>query len=177
MNHFRIAGIGFLFFLGLTAFDGFAQDWKGEPESSRFSLGALTGMGVVDNSSGFAFIGTASAKVVPHGFAPDLRDSVSIEGQMGPLLINGYSSWHFSGHLRWDFEKDDQWTFYALGGLAGNVSSVAYSSSYTTSSYYYTHTEFYFRFGVGAFWKMAKNFYWRGELSHELVALGVIFPI
>lgn len=150
----------------LRSYAVFAEDWKGEPETSQISVGALTGMGVIDGSVGYALIATVSKKIISHGFISDLDNSVSIEGQLGPVFYSGLTPWHYSVHLRWDFEKDPNWTLYALGGAGGNIVSVNSA----------TRFEFFPRFGVGAFWKMMPNVWWRGELSHELIAIGILLP-
>src|SRR4051812_17989063 len=98
-----------------------AEDWKGDPDPAQVHFGALLGLGVIDSNAGFAVLGTASKKIVQHGFSPDINNSVSIETQLGPLFVSGGTAFAYSAHLRWDFEKDLDWTFYALGGLAGHI--------------------------------------------------------
>lgn len=158
------------FFLGLICCLGSlsvnADDWKGAPAAGDGGFGGLVGMGLIDSSTGFALIGSASKKILHSGFVPDITNSVSMEGQLGPVFLPRSTAWHYSAHLRWDFEKDVNWTFYALGGVGGNVLSVSSSS----------RVEVFPRFGVGAFWKMSPLINWRAEVSHELIALGVYIP-
>jgi hypothetical protein len=143
-----------------------AADWKGPSDGSEGSFGGLAGLGIVDNSNGFSLIGTASKKVIKSGFIPDITNPVSFEGQFGPVFLSGATAWFYSAHLRWDFEKDSIWTFYALGGLGGNILSVNSS----------TRFELFPRFGIGAFWKVSPLVFVRGEISHELIALGINIP-
>lgn len=144
-----------------------APDWKGNPDNTEFGLGVLTGAGILDNHVGWALLGTASKKIVHRGFVPDINDSVSIEIEMGPLLISGSAAFQYSGHLRWDFEKDTWWTLYALGGLGGAVTGASLGDRF----------ELYPRFALGAMWKIGQNFSMRGELSHEFIGVGIVFPM
>lgn len=144
-----------------------AEDFKGKDEPSEFGLGALAGMGILDNHVGFALLGAASKKIVHRGFISDITNSVSIEVEMGPLFVSGGTAFQYSGHLRWDFEKDAQWTFYALGGLGGDITGASLGDRF----------ELFPRFGIGAMWKIGQNFNLRAELSHEFIGLGIIFPL
>src|SRR3569832_1626005 len=79
-------------------------DWKGPPSPGEATFGGVIGMGIIDNSSGFALIGTLSKKIVKNGFVPDITNSVSVEGQLGPVFLSPGTAWFYSAHLRWDFE-------------------------------------------------------------------------
>jgi len=139
-----------------------AEDWKGAPEESVLSIGGLAGVGLSGQSSAFTVLGTASKKIVNHGFVPDITNSVSVEGIFGPAFWSGGTALAYGLHLRWDFEKDKNWTLYAVGGLGGNALS--------------GRGELFPRFGVGAFYKMSGPLNARFELSHELIAVGVNVP-
>ncbi len=141
------------------------EDWKGPADASRFNLGVIQGIGIIDTIGGYAFVGTASAKILDRGFAPDLNNSLHAEVQIGPFFASGVSAWIFGSHLRWDFVKDDHWTFYALGGIGGNNLTVANVS----------RTALYPRFGAGAIYGIHDKFSVRAEISHELTAVGVMF--
>lgn len=144
------------------------EDWKGKPDTSEFSAGALTGMGIIDNHVGFAIMGTVSKKIVKQGFIPDINNNVNVEAQMGPVFMSGGTAFMFSGHLRWDFIKDEEFTLYALGGAGGNITPASLGDRF----------ELYPRFGVGAMWdKLKAPFVLRAELSHELIAVGVTVPL
>ena len=147
------------------------EDWKGDPETSEVNLGALTGMGILDEQVGFALLGTVSKKIVHHGFISDVNDSVSIEAAMGPLFVSSPSgtngtAFMYSLHLRWNFQKDEHWTFYALGGAGGAITGASLGSKFTVLP----------RFGVGTFYHFNELFMIRGEISHDLIAAGVTFP-
>jgi hypothetical protein len=143
------------------------EDWKGAPDPSGASFGGLAGLGVVDSSGGFAVLGTASTKIAKDGWLADVNESVSAEGAAGAVFFSGSSVFAYSLHLRWDFKKDETWTFYALGGVGGNIQGSDLGS----------HFELFPRFGVGTFYDAGLPFLIRGELSHELIAVGVNFPI
>ena len=141
--------------------------WKGQPDRSDFDFGALTGLGFVQGSPAFALVGTASRKIDYAGFIDGIRNSLSIEGQLGPMFLKGSSAFTYSAHLRWDFKRDEIWTYYALGGLGG----------YVTGSRLGDQFALFPRFGVGAFWQISPIVRIRFELSHELSAVGVALPI
>jgi hypothetical protein len=96
---------------------------------------------------------------------PDITDSVSIEGVIGPVFGAG-NAVTYSAHLRWDFEKDKRWTLYAIGGVGGTFHSVGGL----------TVSELYPRFGVGAFYKMTGPLNARVEISHETIIAGINVP-
>jgi hypothetical protein len=138
------------------------EDWKGPLDESVLSFGGMTGVGLINGNAGFGFLGTVSKKIMKQGFVPDISNSTSLELALGPVFFSRFSAFTYSFHLRWDFEKDAQWGFYALGGLGGNVIQ---SSS-----------EFYPRFGVGAFYKTSGLMNVRMELSHEWMGVGIVVP-
>lgn len=142
-----------------------AEDWKTYYDRSEMTLGGLAGLGIIDNSAGFALLGTISKKILAKGFVPDISNSVSIEASVGPAFVSGGTAVMYAGQLRWDFEKDESWTFYALGGAGGNYLSVGGNS----------RVEFMPRFGVGAFWRWSEFVRFRGEIAHDLIGAGVNF--
>jgi len=142
------------------------EDWKGKPDEKEVSFGGLTGMGIVNSAVGYAVLGTISKKIVRHGFAPDINDSVSIEAEVGPVFMSVGTALAYSTHLRWDFNKDPNWTFYGLGGVGGHVISLGLLNRFQLNP----------RFGIGAFWKITALIHVRAELSHDLVALGINLP-
>ncbi len=75
------------------------------------------------------------------------------------MFIAGGTGLQWSGHLRWDFNKDEDWTFYGLGGIGGAVRSPT--------------TEFYPRFGIGTIWYLWETIALRAELSHEFMGAGI----
>jgi hypothetical protein len=149
-----------------------AEDWKGEPTPTEFSFGGLTGLGVVNGSGGPTLIGTVSKKIVHRGFIPDIRDSVSLEGSLGPVFLTGITPWIYSVHLRWDFEKDETWIFFATGGIGGNYRSYSLAGGNSQTDIDLTP-----RFSAGAFLKVTPQVWLRGEVAHDLIGVGVNIPI
>lgn len=129
--------------------------------TNSLDAGFLMGLGIIDTSAGFALLGTISQKAVPDGFIPDINDSASIEFQGGPVFMSGATPFMYSAHLRWDFHKDEKWSFYSLGGLGGNI----------TGDRFALHP----RFGAGAIAAVHNFFSLRGEVSHELIGVGMTF--
>jgi hypothetical protein len=143
-----------------------AEDWKGESESASFHFGGLAGLGTLDSKAGFALLGTASKKIIHRGFVSDINDSVSIEVQGGPMRIMSSWSFHYSFHLRWDFQKDAKWTLYAIGGFGGDITSQDLGDRFILLP----------RFGIGSFYRLNDRMSLRSELSREQIVLGVTLP-
>ena len=141
------------------------EEWKGKSDPAAFHLGVLAGMGVIDSQAGFAVLGTASHKILSRGFVPEINDSVSIETELGPLFVSSTTVFMYSLHLRWDFQKDDLWTIYALGGFSGDITGSDLGSRFILFP----------RFGLGALCQVHPLVAIRGELSRELIAAGVAF--
>jgi hypothetical protein len=144
-----------------------AEDFKGSNPAHEFTLGLTGGLGVVDSTAGFALIGSAAKKIIQHGFVPDINNQVFIELELGPMFASGTTAMVYSAHLRWDFPKDEKWTFFALGGFGGNI----------TDSKLGDHWELFPRFGVGAFWSLKTGLALRGVISHELMVVGVMLEL
>ncbi len=143
------------------------EDWKGKSDGAQLHLGGLTGMGVLDSQAGYTVLGTASKVLASEGFIGDINDSVSLEAALGPLFVLSSAAFTYSVHLRWDFRKDEHWTFYGLGGLAGNITGSSLGDRFILLP----------RFGVGTFYHFNERVAIRGEISRELIAAGVIFPL
>lgn len=143
------------------------QEFKGKPSPAEMTVGAMAGMGILDSTAGFQVVGSIAKKIVNRGFVPDVNNQVFIELHFGPLFVASSTAWFYSTHLRWDFKRDSEWTFYGLGGLAGHVTSNALGDRWTALP----------RFGIGTFWKIAPLVTLRGELSHELIAAGISYSI
>lgn len=142
-----------------------AEDWKGEPYLSQVMFSALTGLAIIDNHTTFTVLGAAAKKILDRGFVPEINDSVWIEAELGPAFNAGNAAFVYSAHLRWDFNENSTWTFYALAGFAGNITPVKLGG----------HDEFYPRVGLGAVVHLIENLSIRGELSHEFVVAGAQF--
>lgn len=142
-----------------------AADWKGEPYLSQMMFSGLTGLAIIDNHTTFTVLGSAAKKILDQGFVPDINDSVWVEAEIGPAFYAGNAALVYSVHLRWDFNQNQNWTFYALAGFAGNVTPAALGG----------HDEFFPRVGLGAVFHLIENLSIRGELSHEFIVAGVQF--
>ena len=142
------------------------EDWKGTPSISEMDAGFLLGMGVLDSSAGFALLGTFSKKIVHQGFVPEINNSVSLEVQAGPLFVSSATAFAYSLHLRWDFTKDSDWTFYSLAGVAGHITGEDLGSRFLLFP----------RVGLGAFHSTSLGFLVRGEISHEFLTVGLTWP-
>jgi len=140
-----------------------SSDFKGASPSGELTVGALAGLSII-GTEGFGLIGNVGKRIVERGFAPDVNNQVYIEGQFGPVFgLAGTTGWHYSAHLRWDFPKDDQFTFYGLGGVGGSI----------VASTFRLHP----RFGVGGFFYFDSYLAIRAELSHELIGAGISYRL
>lgn len=137
------------------------EDWKGKPLANKIDAGVLMGLGIIDTTGGFAILGTAAYKFMPEGFIPDINDTASLEFEGGPVFLSGASPFMYSAHLRWDFGKDRTWSLYSLAGFGGNI----------TGGRFALHP----RVGIGAMAAVHDLFSLRGEFSHELVGVGLLF--
>lgn len=140
-----------------------SEDWKGQEDPRTMGVGVLTGLGIIDNRAGFALLGSVAGKIVTNGFVPEITNSVWAEAELGSLFGTGSTLFTYGAHLRWDFEKNADWTLYALGGVGGNISEGRFP--------------FFPRFGLGAFHSITDSVRLRGEVSHELIAFGFAFPL
>lgn len=141
------------------------EDFKGAPHPEKFTAGLLSGVGIIDSSAGFVLLPNFAFKIVEPGFAPDINNSVFFETELGPLFIKGTSALQYSLHLRWDFQKDNQWTLFAMGGFGGDVTGEALGSRWI----------FLPRFGIGAFYDFDTHLSARFEVSHEFTGVGVSY--
>jgi hypothetical protein len=156
-----------LVLLALSSANAFAEDWKGPTNPNTFDFSALAGLGIFDSKAGFALVGAAAYKIQPEGFIPEISDEALIELEAGPLFLSGGTAFVWSSHLRWDFNKDPELSFYAIGGLGGLASGSDLGSAFRVFP----------RFGVGTIWNASAQVTVRGEVSHELVVAGVSFAI
>lgn len=141
--------------------------WKGESDPRDFDAGFLLGVGIVDTSAAISIAGTLSRKVMEEGFIPDFNDSVSLEGSLGGVFLDPHTAFSYSAHLRWDFQRDPGWGFYALGGLGGNILDTGVAG---------TRFALHPRLAIGALWTMTYSFKLRAEVSHEFIGIGAVFP-
>jgi len=144
---------------------GSTEYWKGNTPDTAYSFGALGGLAILSGSAGGAIIGTFSALIEEQGFVPEINNQVSFEAQAGPLFVSGDVAFFYSLHLRWDFHRDEKWAYYAIGGIAGSIEDQIGGSRWLI----------YPRVGLGALMKIKDTLSLRGEVSHEIMAVGVQF--
>ena len=123
----------------------------------------MAGLGFIDSGVGFLVTGNVAKKLLDHGFIPDINNQVFVEVELGPLFIKGTTAFDYSLQLRWDFNKDPEWTFYAIGGVGGTIMGSTLSDQ----------APVFFRFGLGAFWHIAPVISLRAQVSHEAIVTGV----
>lgn len=142
------------------------EPFKGASDGTQFMAGFGAGLGIISGQPAFDVLGFVAKKIVDRGFVPDINDSVWVELQTGPAITQGVLAIPYSAHLRWDFTRDEQWTFFATGGLGGTVVGISAPS---------TRVEIFPRFGVGALLHIFPGIALRGDLSHEFTGVGAAF--
>lgn len=142
-----------------------AEPWKGRPDSNTTTVGLTGGLGIIDPKVGFALQPSAGFRVLEQGFVPDVNNQVFFEVAAGPVFLSGGSAFSYSLHLRWDFKKDLDWTFFAIGGLGGHATGSALGDRFILHP----------RFGLGAFRWIDDHFAIRMEASHELISGGISY--
>ena len=154
--------------LSLFAFNAHAvEEWKGEPTSGNMQLSVLSGLGSYTKHGGFSLVGGAGFKVAPNGFLDDVNEVGVMEFQLGHTFVEGNDPWPYSFHFRWDFQKNIDWTFFALGGLGGH-----FGSDHVFSNEWVIHP----RFGVGAIWSpFVERASVRFELDADKALVGMQF--
>ena len=151
----------FIFFLS-SFFSVQAESWKTYSESSSVLISSLAGLGFVGSRAGPSFLFNGSYQFLPEGLIPGIADAFSLETGLG-FCLPVHPPAFYALHLRWDFEKDGDWTFYAVGGMGGAPSASVLS--------------FAPHFGVGGFWKGLKIPQVRFEFSSRMLGAGVGFPL
>jgi hypothetical protein len=158
-----------LFILGLAwvpCFAGAAENWKGTTSVKPLEIGMMSGMAIYGSDTAWSLLPAVSHLIKDRGFASDLDNRVWVEGQLGPsfFVSNGSTQTgvQYSGHLRWDFNFNERWMFYGLGGLGGFVLPRVYSSSFTIHP----------RFGAGAEFQTKAALKLRAEASAEFIGIG-----
>jgi len=141
------------------------EDWKGGVSEHLYDGGLTSGVGVLDRSIGFTVVGQFARKIIHDGFIPEINNQVFAEVQLGSLFVSNATALIYSAHLRWDFTKDYDWTFFALGGLSGTIAGDSLGNVWSLAP----------RFGVGSFYRIDSQFSFRAELSQDLVLAGVSF--
>jgi hypothetical protein len=148
-----------------TKSESSSEPWKGPPAEENFTAGAMAGAGFSNVNAGFLVLGTAAIKIVNRGFADEIDDQVFVEAAAGPLVSGLGTDVVYSVHLRWDFQRDDNLSLYAVGGFGGVLVTQAIRGP----------SLIYPRFGLGLFYSIQGNLSLRAELSREWITAGVSF--
>jgi hypothetical protein len=142
-----------------------AEQWKGKPYNHQFQFAFLPGLGLIGQSAGLSLNAAVSFKILHTGFLADVNDQAYLELFGGPCFFGSVTAAIYSAHLRWDFHKNDFWSFYALGGVGGSFGGAG-APGFTT---------FHPRFGVGALWNLFEFVSFRAEVSHEFTGFGMVY--
>lgn len=142
-----------------------AEDFKGPAADNDYTVGGLMGANEYNGKYGLGIVGNFARRVIQHGFVPDINDQVFVELELGPSFFADGSALFYSAHLRWDFEKDYDWTFFALGGIGG----------YKTFEKKGNEFRIFPRFGAGVLFRLTPEVKLRAEVSHEYISLGALF--
>ncbi len=137
-----------------------AEEWKNPSQSLPFLVSFLAGLGFVGSNAGSSFLLNGSYQFLPEGFIPGIADALALEGGLG-VYAPTTTRLLYGLQLRWDFEKNADWTFYAVGGVGGaRPFSLALAP----------------QFGVGGFWKAWRSAQVRFEVSSRMLGAGVSLP-
>lgn len=141
------------------------EAWKGKPYATLFQFSFMSGVGLLGSSVGLPLNGAVAVKIAHQGFVDDINDQAYLELMGGPLFVSNTLVGTYSLHLRWDFHKNDYWTFYSLGGLAAEFGGPLVGN----------YRSFHPRFGIGAMWNLFEFLSFRGEISHEFTGVGISY--
>lgn len=141
------------------------QEWHAKGYTQQFQASFMTGMTIMGNRAGFGLQGLFAKQILEKGFFPDITNQVYVEALFGPSFMTGGTGFQIGGHLRWDFHKNEIWTFYGLGGFGWDIIPAGFTNTHAVHP----------RFGAGAFWHLFPQVSFRFELSHEFIGVGAAF--
>ncbi len=164
MRKFLHSIVILLAFIGMHSSQG-GELWKGKTEVSPYEFGLLSGMGLYGTETSWSFLATAAYLIKPEGLVDEVDERMWAELEIGPSFYSGSigTGLQYSSHLRWDFTYNEHWTAYALGGLSGFVLPSGFGGKFTIHP----------RFGVGIEYQTKTALMFRGEVSAELMGLGI----
>jgi hypothetical protein len=142
-----------------------APAWQGAAPEDDFQVGFLTGLALIEPHYGFGVLGHVAKRVVKDGWLADVSDAVYLEGTMGTVFVKSQHPFVYSLALRWDFQYNESWNLYALGGVGGQVSGPELGD----------RSLIFLRTGLGAFYSLRDNMKLRVEVSHEWISTGLTF--
>jgi len=142
------------------------EAWKGRTTVRPVEFGLMSGAAIYGSDVNWSILPSVAYLMKDRGFAEDIDNRVWIEGQFGPTFFSSHqenqTGLQYSVHLRWDFNMNEHWMFYGLGGLSGFGLPKVYDSSFTLHP----------RFGAGAQYQTKTALMLRGEISAEFIGLG-----
>jgi len=155
-----------LFFAVSTSPSFAGEAWKGRTTVRPLEFGLMSGAAIYGSDVNWSILPSVAHLLKDRAFAEDIDNRVWIEGQFGPTFFSSHqksqTGLQYSVHLRWDFNLNEHWMFYGLGGLSGFGLPKAYESSFTLHP----------RFGAGAEYQTKTALMVRGEISAEFIGLG-----
>lgn len=145
------------------------EPWKGTTTVRPFEAGLMSGVSIYGNRGVWSVLPSAAFLLKDRAFIADLDNRVWAELQAGPAFFSAGTTTHaafqYSLHLRWDFNYNETWTFYGLGGFSGYGFPSSLGGAFT----------FHPRFGAGAEYQTKSPLMIRGEVSAEFIGLGAAF--
>ncbi len=141
--------------------------WKGKLSDRDWEVGGIAGLALVEPNYGISLQAQISKRLFADGWVEDITNPVSIEISAGPAFVKGHSPFILSTQLRWDFERDEDWTLFAIGGLGAQFTGVELGD----------RSLVHLRFGVGAFRRLDERLRLRMEASHEILGVGVTYAL
>lgn len=141
--------------------------WKGKLSDRDWEVGGIAGLALVEPNYGISLQAQISKRIFPDGWVEDITNPVSIEISAGPAFVKGHSPFTMATQLRWDFERDEDWTLFAVGGLGAQFTGVELGD----------RSLVHLRFGVGAFKRLDERMRLRMEASHEVLGVGVTYAL
>ena len=148
---------------------GAGEPWKGTTTVRPFEAGLMSGLSIYGNRGVWSILPSAAFLLKDRAFIADLDNRVWAELQAGPAFFSTgtttQAAFQYSLHLRWDFNYNETWTVYGLGGFSGYGLPSSLGSAFT----------FHPRFGAGVEYQTKSPLMIRGEVSAEFIGLGAAF--
>lgn len=154
-----------LFAIFTSAVSAFASDFQGPENKEKIMVGLSTGIGMIDPKVGIPLVFNTSTRLLDKGWLEDVSDQVFLEFMAGPTFYGGNAPFQWGMHARWDFRRDSVWTYFATGGLGGQITGPETGDRFAIFP----------RFGIGALKKLREEFSLRADLSHEWILIGAVF--
>ncbi|HRK01862.1 MAG TPA: outer membrane beta-barrel protein [Oligoflexia bacterium] len=143
--------------------------FKGRPRTNEHELGAGLGLNYF---SDFGFQARYAYRAMPEGFIEGVNDAFLIEGGVGMTFYGRVKSEnvtgvHFFAAGRWDFTKDELWTFFGTLGLGYNATSIDTGDVKGGGIFPVV--------GVGALYEINSDWAVRADFSYHFLGLGMAY--